>query len=94
MIKAYAEIAAELGEDLSVEDITNAVEEFEADLQKQSKAVSAEIEELDDDEIENVAGGKDRPVCAERFNFKLCWLNDMCINCYNIYECSSGPSKR
>ena len=56
-LKAYAEIATELGEDISQEDFARALEEIEAEIHQKTKAVSADMEELKDDDLENVAGG-------------------------------------
>ena len=56
-VKAYAEIAAELGEDISPEDFARALEEIGTEAQQGSEAVKAEMEELSDDDIANVAGG-------------------------------------
>ena len=56
-IKAYAEVAKELGEDISAEDITQALEEIEAEIHQKTKAVSADMVELEDDDLEDVAGG-------------------------------------
>ena len=56
-IKAYAEVAKELGEDISPEDFAQALEKIEAEIHQKTKAVSADMEELKDDDLENVAGG-------------------------------------
>ena len=56
-IKAYAEVAKELGEDISPEDFAQALEEIEAEIHQKTKALSADMEELKDDDLENVAGG-------------------------------------
>jgi methylaspartate ammonia-lyase len=56
-IKAYAEVAKELGEDISAEDIAQALEEIEAEIHQKTKAVSADMEELKDDDLGDVAGG-------------------------------------
>ena len=56
-IKAYAEVAKELGEDISPEDITQALKEIEAEIHQKTKAVSADMVELEDDDLEDVAGG-------------------------------------
>ena len=45
-IKAYAEIAAELGEDISPEDFAKALEEIEAEIHQRTEAVSADMEEF------------------------------------------------
>ena len=51
------EKAKELGEDISAEDITQALEEIEAEIHQKTKAVSADMVELEDDDLEDVAGG-------------------------------------
>ena len=56
-IKAYAEVAKELDEDISPEDFAEALEEIEAEIHQKTKAVSADMQELKDDDLENVAGG-------------------------------------
>ena len=56
-IKAYAEVAKELGEDISPEDIAKALEEIEAEIHQKTEAVSADMVELKDDDLEGVAGG-------------------------------------
>ena len=56
-IKAYAEVAKELGEDISPEDIAKALEEIEAEIHQKTEAVSADMVELEDNDLENVAGG-------------------------------------
>ena len=58
VVKAYAEIAAELGEDISPEDFARALEEIGTEAHQGSEAVKAEMEELSDDDIANVAGGE------------------------------------
>ena len=56
-LKAYTEIAAELGEDISPEDFAKALEEIEAEIHQKTEAVSADMVELEDNDLENVAGG-------------------------------------
>ena len=78
-IKAYAEIAKELGEDISPEDFAQALEELEAEIHQKTKAVSADMQELEDDDVENVAGGTIE--CGEpmqRLINRFCWDNDVC----------------
>ena len=87
-IKAYAEIAAELGEDISPEDFARALEEIEAEIHQKTEAVSADMVELDDDDLEGVAGGKDHPECENTVDYSdWCGLNDWCVNFDNQYEC-------
>ena len=78
-IKAYAEVAKELGEDISAEDITQALKEIEAEIHQKTEAVSADMVELEDDDVENVAGGTIE--CGEpmqRLINRFCWDNDVC----------------
>ena len=81
-IKAYAEVAKELGEDISPEDITQALKEIEAEIHQKTEAVSADMQELKDDDVENVAGGIHPEIlkCGEAMQaiFDLCWKNDVC----------------
>ena len=66
-IKAYAEVAAELGEDISAEDFAEALEEIEAEIHQKTEAVSANMIDLEDDDVEDVAGGG--PIDCEEFLF-------------------------
>ena len=78
-LKAYAEIAAELGEDISPEEITEALKEIEAEIHQKTEAVSSDMVELEDDDVENVAGGTIE--CGEpmqRLINRFCWENDVC----------------
>ena len=78
-IKAYAEVAKELGEDISPEDIAKALEEIEAEIHQKTEAVSADMVELEDDDVENVAGGTIE--CGEPMQIlinRFCWENDVC----------------
>ena len=83
-IKAYAEVAAELGEDISPEEIAIALKEIEAEIHQKTESVSETIEELNDDDVENVAGGKRNSGCGRpqadkaRDKPEECWFNDKC----------------
>ena len=82
-IKAYAEVAKELGEDISPEDFAKALEEIEAEIYQRTKAVSADMQELEDDDLEDAAGGKDNPKCVNTVEPGWCWSNDWCMIRYN-----------
>ena len=99
-IKAYAEVAKELGEDISPEDFAQALEEIEAEIHQKTKAVSADMEELKDDDLEGVAGGFYRYVvgscassqlkkvydkCENDFTDTNCYISDACENHVNFY---------
>ena len=72
IIKAYAEVATELGEELSPEDVAIAVEEIETEIRQKTKAASSDIAELEDEDVENVAGGKG-----------WCWSDYWCVMFWN-----------
>ena len=54
IIKAYAEVATELGEELSPEDVAIAVEEIETEIRQKTKDASSDIAELEDEDVEDV----------------------------------------
>ena len=92
-LKAYAEIAAELGEEISPEDFARALEEIEAEIHQKTEAVSADMEELKDDDLENVAGGKENPECKETVDYsEWCGINDSCSIGWNFYDCGGSLS--
>ena len=72
IIKAYAEVATELGEELSPEDVAIAVEEIETEIRQKTKAASSDIAELEDEDVENVAGGDG-----------WCWSDYWCVMFWN-----------
>ena len=88
-IKAYVEIAAELGEDISPEDFARALEEIEAEIHQRTEAVSADMVELQDDDLEGVAGGYwEENGCADTYSLlSLCWEIDYCYFSISNYEC-------
>ena len=83
MIHFYSKIAAELGIDLSEEEIT---EYFDEKLK--SCMASGEV---DDDEISEISGGNDSSSCQSSYkNRENCWSNDGCdyvTNNYDTYSC-------
>lgn len=97
VIKAYVEIATALGEDISAEDIAQALEEIEAEIHQKTEAVSADMVELEDDDLEGVAGGFYTYVnwvqvydkCVYDFKDTSCASEDACtIFDVYYYDCS------
>ena len=59
LLKICMEIARESGEDITPEDIAEAFETIEKERRQRTDAVAADIEELDDADLENIAGGSE-----------------------------------
>ena len=80
-LKAYVEIAAELGQEISEEDFAAAREELEAEIRQNSENASKEMMELDDEDVEDVAGGtRGRPL-------EWCGSNFFCI-AFSEFPCT------
>ena len=67
-IKACAKIAHDLGEDVSFEDLAEALKKIEAGIRHKADAASAQMVKLEDDDVENVAGGEG-----------WCWSDYWCV---------------
>lgn len=90
-IKTYAEIAVKLGEDISQEDFAWSLEEIEKEIHQRTETVSADMEELEDDDLGNVAGGKDNPECINTVDYSgWCGSNDWCALFEIVYSQTSG----
>ena len=74
-----AEVATELGEELSPEDVAIALEEIETEIRQKTKAVSSDIAELEDEDVEDVAGGRGHPV-------EWCWSDYWCV-AFSVISC-------
>lgn len=93
-IKAYAEIAAVLGEPITAEDFREAFRDVQEKVQKQAEDTAAYIRALEDDDVENVAGGyyyqtnekgslkiiRVYDECSKDFTDTNCWWDDACDN--------------
>ena len=103
--KIYSEIAAELGEQITPENFKLAVEEVEEQIRKKAEAAVSEIVALEDDQVEDVAGGfyyvvddctvvsNERIIenqCANDFVDTSCWWNDACRSWSTYYYDCSG----
>ena len=91
MAKALSEVAAEMGEEISTEDFIEAMEVYEAEMRQKTDSVVSMIEELEDEEIDNVAGGYKREGCKGNFEGS-CSGVDACSANNNIYQCQENYS--
>ena len=57
MIICYAQIAAELGYDITAEEIREVVNQEEARRKGKTEKAASDIQALNDDDVENVVGG-------------------------------------
>ena len=81
-IKACAKIAHALGEDVSYEDLADALEEIEAGIRHKADAASAQMVKLEDEDVENVAGGEG-----------WCWSDYWCVLFYESPCIGSAEDK-
>ena len=82
-LKAYVEIAAELGQEISEEDFAAAREELEAEISRKSQNASEEMMELDEDDLENVAGG------TRGHPLEWCGSDFFCV-LFSYFPCTSA----
>ena len=84
--KIYSEIAAELGEQITPEDFMQATQELEARIKKKTEAAASDLVALEDDQVEDIAGGfyyfEDQYTkvykCRYDFVDTDCWWEDAC----------------
>ena len=82
-ISAYVQIAEKLGYGTTADDIKEAVKQEESRRKAYTDKVVADMQELKDDDVENVAGGAYPDIflkCGEAMQavFDICWKNDVC----------------
>lgn len=89
VISVYARIAEKLGYGITAEDIRDVIEQEEARRKEEIDKVVADIEALEDDDLEHVAGGyagQDEE-CGEAYEYiveklkkltEICWIDDTC----------------
>ena len=91
-IKAYAEVAAKLGYDITEGDLREYFDSIVKLQKERTEKSAAQIKKLSDDALEWVAGGKDQLNCKDTFEQREnCVWNDGCdivINDYYNYFCS------
>ena len=83
----WAKVLAEKGCNVSSEEIASYIQEAEEERRKKTQENAGKIEEVSDQELEKVAGGKDHPECKDTFKDREnCWVNDACDAVYNEYD--------
>jgi len=94
--KIYSETAAELGEQITPEDFMQATQELEARIKKKTEAAASDLVALEDDQVEDIAGGvyhyrDGEKVTGCRYDFvdTDCWREDACeLLQVNYNDCS------
>lgn len=93
IIAAYAEAAEKLGFDLTAEQIAEGIREQVKEMTAVTARAENAVRELDPEELDKVAGGRDKD-CADTFNnYENCWYNDACdrlTNSYWNYKCKTS----
>ena len=95
--KIYSEIAAELGEQITPEDFMQATQELEARIKKKTEAAASDLVALEDDQVEDIAGGvyyysdgEKVTGCCYDFVDTDCWWEDACELLHVTYNGCSG----
>lgn len=90
-ILVYANIAEELGYDLTRQELSDYCSIRETAVKASTETAAEEIRKLDDDELRAVAGGGSHPGCKDTYKDKEnCWMNDACdivVHHYKGYQC-------
>ena len=82
VITCYAQIAAKLGYDITAEEIREVVNQEEARRKSETEKIASDIKVLNDDDVENVAGGAG-----------WCWSDYWCVMFWES-PCVSSSEKR
>lgn len=87
LLKAYTELAGKLGISLSEEELAGYLEEEKKAIESRTEAAASQIQELQDDAMDAVAGGGAKPDCKDTYrDHENCWFNDGCDNVYHYYD--------
>ena len=88
-LRTYAEIAKELGFDVSEKDMADYLSQADAGQKGRTEAAAGKICELADEDLENVAGGGSSgggSHCKDTFiDEENCWTNDGCDYTWHYY---------
>ena len=99
VITCYAQIAAKLGYAITAEEIREVVNQEEARRKSETEKIASDMKELNDDDVEHVAGGAARYMMSGEWHdgcrYSLdgfCVVNDACMAGNINYLCSSDWS--
>ena len=94
MIAAYVAAAEALGFDLAEQDVVEGIRAAEQERLAMTEQAQAGLAELPDEELDKIAGGKQRDYCKSTQNmnckdtfedYENCWNNDACDFLYHYY---------
>ena len=90
-LKIYAAIAGQIGLDFTVEELHDVIEEMREEQANRTEVQVQGLEPMPDQDLKQVAGGKDYPECKSSFkDEENCFHNDGCdvvYHKYDIYSC-------
>ena len=99
IISCFAQIAAKLGYAITAEEIREVVNQEEARRKSETEKIASDMKALNDDDVEDVAGGASRyMMCGEwhdgcRYSLDgFCVVNDACMAGNINYLCSGDWS--
>ena len=84
----YADIARQLGYDITEADLKDYIEKTADLVAARTKEAEAGIKELPDEVLEKVAGGqKEHDKCKDTYrNYENCWITDGCDQIFVMYS--------
>lgn len=86
-VRVYAEIAEKLEMDLTAEDIGEYIQQAEQACRARTEKAADMVQQLSDEELDQVAGGKENPSCMDTYqDYENCWYADGCDNVFQIYD--------
>ena len=88
-IRVYAEIARQLGYDITEAELKAFMEKTAASVAARTEEAAADIQELPDEVLDQVAGGGDARHLNCKYSFEdkeNCWFKDGCDNVFQLYD--------
>ena len=85
-IRLFASAARETGYDTTDEEIREIMENAKAMQIHESDEAAELVKKLSREDVDGVAGGKERPACKDTYKLgENCWWNDQCNKVINSY---------